>query len=346
MAQRDAVFDICKFLIMLGVIAGHIAAYNLVDTVTVFQPYLRNVVVGVSMPAFFLMSGYFARRKLDGCDILGIISRISTFVWPLVSFGMVFAVVSVLLGDMRPGRAVLYPLVRLVGEGWFLRTLAIVYFMHAIVFWKVRGTLSRVFLLGIVYIVLLFLPHKRIFYWAGSVVHMFPYFTFGILIERSLLWHKKHLASIACGIIFVLVVAFEGDVRINGMGFYWVKFSAVSCGGSITGLILHVGRTITGISGTIFLLWLIGRSVALLPWLSKVSVLGTTTLGVYVLHEYPLVKIGKMERLSVAAQWPMALVVFFACHLLIVAINRNKWFHRFFFGDEKLVKSLISRIDK
>lgn len=150
--------------------------------------------------------------------------------------------------------------------------------------------------------------------------------------------HYKWSVAIPCGIFLCLVVFLEGDVRSNGMAFYWVPsdWQTIVADGHL--LLCFFARTAVGIAGSIFVLWAVDKLLTLLPKLSRLAVFGTTTLGVYVMHEWPLIQIHKcfkFEPLSSCWRWPLALAIFFACHYLTVLIRRCPVSKFFFFGDEK-----------
>ena len=72
----------------------------------------------------------------------------------------------------------------------------------------------------------------------------------------------------------------------------------------------------------------------------------TTTLGVYVMHEWPMIQISKycsVTPLSSYYRWPLALVVFLACHYVTVAIKNNYRLRFIFFGDEKWLSGVFRK---
>ena len=83
-------------------------------------------------------------------------------------------------------------------------------------------------------------------------------------------------------------------------------------------------RTIVGISGTIFFLWSLDKLLKLIPRLTFLAKFGTTTLGVYLLHEWPLVMVGKhfeINAMPVSVSLGLALALFFVCHYIVIFIN-------------------------
>lgn len=178
-----------------------------------------------------------------------------------------------------------------------------------------------------------------------NILHMFPYFVFGVMALKSFELYKNALVAIPCGIFLLSVVFLEGDVRSNGMAFYWVPSDWQTVVADKHLFLCFFARTAVGIAGSIFVLWAVDKLLKLVPQLSRLAVFGTTTLGVYVMHGWPLIQIHKyfkFEPLSSCWRWPLALALFFACHYLTVLIRRYPKAKFFFFGDEK---RLVAAID-
>ena len=176
---------------------------------------------------------------------------------------------------------------------------------------------------------------------------MFPYFVFGILVMRPFELHGKWRIAIPCGIFLFAVVIFEGNVRTNGMSFYWVPsdWRTVISNGRL--FLCFWARTAVGITGGIFILWIADKLIKLVPWLANFAVFGTTTLGVYVIHEWPLIQVHKyfqFESLPSCWRWPLTLVLFMGCHYVIVAIKRYRRLSFVFFGDEKWLASKVNLV--
>ena len=130
---RNPAFDIGKFLLMLCVIAGHLAGNGIVAINANDASWLYNMRMGVAMPFFFCVSGYFALKTLENGDWCKIVARIIGFLWPLFAFGIVFGGVLYLTGARSLLAAALYPFGRVLGGSWFLRTMAIVWVLAAVV---------------------------------------------------------------------------------------------------------------------------------------------------------------------------------------------------------------------
>ena len=240
----------------------------------------------------------------------------------------------------------LYPFARLYGGSWFLTTLAIIYAMVAITWRCCHRSTLRFIGLSVFYLLLFFLADqgglscmKRL----GNVLEMFPYFLFGLIL-RHFKWHQNYKISLLCGFFFLLVVFLSGDIRTNGMGFYWVPKDWQTVLGTPRLMFCFFARPFVGIAGSIFLLGMIYRSLARFPVLGRLSVLGTTTLGVYVMHEWPIVQVHQhcdFKTLCSMWQWPITLIVFLLCHYITQTIKAHKKLKFLFFGDEKWVSGVL-----
>lgn len=346
---RNPVYDVAKFMVMLLVVAGHLTGNNIVASELGIS-YLGNMNIGVAMPLFFMISGYFAARTFEVGDVKKIVARIVGFLWPLAAFGVIFGFVLLAFGKIPLWQAVLYPAARICGGSWFLKTLAIIYAIVAVVYKLVKQTRLRLVVLLAIYGVLFFTGGPGIVSrWFGlsCVLHMFPYFVFGVLALKSLGLHHKWHVAIPCGIFFVLVAFLEGDVRINGMAFYWVPSDWQTVVADKHLLICFFARTAVGIAGGIFVLWAVDKLLKFVPQLAHLAVFGTTTLGIYVIHEWPIVQMHKyfhFDPLPSCWRWPLALGLFMFCHYVVIAIRQHRRLNLIFFGEEKWLAGKIDEI--
>lgn len=351
MKVRDPVFDVVKWLVMVFVVSGHVAGNDITyrgdSSLTLF---FGNFTMAVSMPLFFMISGYFAVRAFENGNVSKIIARIVGFLWPLASFGAVFGAVLFICGKASWLKMIAYPLVRAYGGSWFLSTLATIFAISAVVFRYVKTDKMRWFVFCLVYVALFFTAGQggiASLFRFSSILHMFPYFVFGLMVLKPFEVYKISLVAIPCGIFLLAVVFLEGDVRSNGMAFYWVPsdWQTVVADGHL--LLCFFARTAVGIAGSIFVLWAVDKLLKLVPQLSRLAVFGTTTLGVYVMHEWPLMQIHKyfqFEPLSSYWRWPLALALFLTCHYFTVLIRRYSISKFIFFGDEKLLSSKLDLV--
>lgn len=124
--SRIATFDVVKAMVMLLVVGGHLGA--LVENADLWgNTVITNASIGVAMPIFFVMSGYFSRLSIQNGSIGKIVARIVGLIWPLASFGVVFGIIAGVTEAKPLWKVLLYPFSQVFFGGWFLRTLAIIY---------------------------------------------------------------------------------------------------------------------------------------------------------------------------------------------------------------------------
>lgn len=346
--SRELYIDVVKVVLMFFVINGHLPASNIISPEAELPSWLRSIIVGVSMPCFFAISGMFAVKTLESQDWPMIVSRLATLLWPMFSFGVVFGLWSAL--RMKQLLMVLMSPFSLWSSLWFLRTLMMIYLVSAVVFGLVRTRLARFLMFAFVYAVLVFLPQNVPCYgWLKDVMHMLPYYVFGIFSLRQMLEQDAWKIVFVCGIFFLIVAFSEGSVRDNGMGFYWVDSYWREMLLTRRGLVCFVGRTLMGIAGTVALLWFFRWFLNKMPMLNALAPIGVTTLGVYTMHQWMLARIGAMGEmfpLSNSWRWIITLVVFLFCHFVVVVVKRFSLTRFVFFGDERLLADGLRRLGR
>lgn len=340
MKQRNPVYDIAKFVVMLFVVHGHVPhlfGANAAQGMQSGMSWFSNLNIGMAMPFFFIVSGYFSALTINKGEW---IDRLRRLLWPMLSFGVVVGFVRLCVGELPVWKAVLWPFHELVYGPWFLRTLAIVFVIHALT-WRFAHAKFRLMILLLIYVVLFLLPREGCFFWTERVMHMFPYFTFGMVAMRTWHIHERDAVAIPMGLLFAATVLFEGNVKTNGMGFYWVESDWMSVVSSKHLLFCFFARTVVGICGSVFFLWVVDKIRKIIPRVDLVAVFGTTTLGVYLLHEWPLAMIGRhfvIEVFPSWLQWLLTFGIFFSCHYIVAGINRSRMLKMFFFGDNSCSK--------
>ena len=109
-------------------------------------------------------------------------------------------------------------------------------------------------------------------------------------------------------------------------------------------------RLVLGMSGSIFILWMLNnlckiKSVTAL--LHFIASFGTTTLGVYVMHEWPLVFLRKgfnLDPLPSWSSWLAACFVLIALHYATKAILSCQALRMFFFMGKDNARSIVAGI--
>lgn len=335
--ERNPVIDVIKALMMLWVIWGHCSHYNVIEPVT--SVYMLNAKIGVNMPVFFVVGGFLASTTFASADWSKLVARSVLFIWPQFIVAMIYGILIALIDG---GGAFSWVL-----RMWFLHTCVIIYFLSAIVF-RITDTDKRRWLLfAVLYAAMLFWPSSFRASRFEQVVHMFPYFVFGLMCLKNKALHLDRWISCLCGMLFLLFVFLEGDSSVNGMNFWTVSAHWGTIFASWNTWFTFVARTIVGITGSIFLLFLINVLIGAVSWLARLSVFGTTSLGIYVLHEYPLYLFGRhcsIFPLPAWSRWIVALFVFLLCHWIVVFVKRHYVSRVIFLGDEALLASGFRRL--
>ena len=294
---RNPLFDAVKALMMLWVVWGHLGLYGIVSGGA--SHWMANAKIGVNMPVFFMIGGYLAYSTFQKGTWAKISARVIGFLWPMVAFGAVFGFALFATGHGESvGWFLQFLLHRVLHGHWFLRTFAVVYLLSAIVYRSCRSDRVRWIAFAVVYAALLSCPGRfqPCLFWVGGpqTIHMLPYFVFGLLVlNQRKLWQSSEV-SILCGAFFLSVVLLEGNSSTNGMNFWNVSTHWRSVFLESAGLLCFFARTAVGLSGSIFILWAMEQALCRIPSFSRIAVFGTTSLGVYVLHEWPMMQFGRI----------------------------------------------------
>ena len=348
-SSRIATFDVAKALVMLLVVGGHIQGNGIVANANEWcDPYFGNLTVGLDMPLFFMISGYFSVNSIRNGSWGRIVARTIGFLWPVAAFGVIFGAIIGLTGTKPLWKVLLYPVARVAFGDWFLLTIAIMYFSCAVLMRIGRSELQRLLLIAVFYVALFFAPRWIPFHWTSNVMHMLPYFVFGMFVLRPFELHKKSWVAVPAGLFFVGTVLLEGDVNVNGMSFYNVTtdWHVTLTDGYL--LLCFWARTLVGISGAIYALWLLDKLCANISIMGRMAPLGTTTLGVYVMHQWPLVQIKEFGLMTSPFagywKWPFALALFLFCHYITLGLKRSRLLNSVFFCNEKWLSECIDGV--
>ena len=340
MKRNIVEFDVMKFALMIFVIAGHLAPNNIVTPSANFvDRFLSHAFIGCGMPLFFFMSGYLSYQGFHAKTIRQILERNLRIIWPAVTTGILFAMLGWAIGDYCGSEALSYPYHHFRGL-WFTQALFIVSSIVGVIYRVVKSGKGRIAALIVVYLAFLFGPTENRFINLALPMHMFPYFIFGLAVKKfgNDLWKNKFIA-LPCGIVFCIVCLFEGDIRHNGMGFYWASTLWRDVLLTWHGFSTMIAHNIVGMTGIIFALWLVKNTIDSLPQGGGggIAVYGRTSLGVYVLHGWFLVQLGKVSVMPLHwyFKWPIAICIFFAMHYVVVLIRRNRIGRLVMFGEKQ-----------
>ena len=338
--RRQVAFDLVKMAMMLWVVWGHLGGYGIVEKAE--NICMDNAKIGVNMPVFFVMSGYFAASAFAKLNWSKILSRTILYIWPHITVPLSCALLWIVAFGMDARSAI-----NNVHLYWFLRTLAMIYLLCATVFCCSSSYRTRWILFGGAYVMMLFWPQSLRFWWCSQVIHMYPYFVFGLMVLSRHRLYDNAVISIACGVAFLSAVFLFGDFVAIGMNFwksepYWESV-LFDCRWFVT----FFARTVVGISGSIFVLFLADILEKKICWVRMLAPLGLTSLGVYVVHEYPLILMQKYVSFTPApawSRWFMAIGWFLVCHVAVCVILHFRSIRIFFFGDESLVRNVLLQV--
>lgn len=343
---RLPLFDVTKALMMLWVIWGHLGLYGIVGIPEGNYPHLLNAKIGVNMPVFFMISGYFAASTFAKGGWSRIAARAVGFLWPQTALAACVAIAGFLLA-MDFSESVEYLLTI-----WFLRTMLVVYVLAALAYIPFKSEVLRWGAMIVIYGLMIFLPVSLKSFWIGQSAHMFPYFVFGLMVLRKHELYKKTWVSLLCGLFFGVVVILEGDAQTVGMSFWSGVTHWSDVFSSAYNSMTFFARTAVGITSSIFVLYILDRLLRILPQLSVIAALGTTTMGVYVIHEVILIRAGEsLSFLPIPSwtRWLVAIAYLLVCHFAVILVRRCRSLRFMFFGDEKRIESVfafLSRFDR
>ena len=346
--QRNPAFDILKALLILWVVWGHLQSTGFViPSNGYFEKLLWRAKVA-NMPAFFAISGYFALSTFQTGTWSKILARVSLFAWPRATFAVVFVLAELLLFDIFVQQSGIVSLFWTIYRSrWFLRTLGALYLLSAVIYRLGRTDGRRWILFGIAYLSLLILPGRLKPYLAfaggGQFVQMYPYFVLGLMVLRTRSFWRKRSVLVACLLFFAAIVLQEDLCRRIGLSTW--RAPAVSWRSLLflDSAFLHLAaRTILSVTGTVTLFALTDRLVRRFPSLSRLAPLGTTTMGVYIIHERPIyVAAAYGISLPSWTRIPLAICLFLLCHAIVIAIQRNRVARIVFFGDEPMLRRVF-----
>lgn len=259
--DRIAYLDLVKFIAILLVCIGH--CYVMVPTI---HSVVRPVIYSFHMPLFMLVCGYFSLRSLE-FPLLNLLSKkFQQLLIPVTACTLV----SILL--FRGGQS------ELIGSVWFLRTLFLCYLIARISKY-IKLPVEIVFLLS--WIVLLFVPI------GGTLMINFLYFYFGLgyLIHKyqDRIYKYGVLILIFSVIWFVIAIYKQWTVPCERVDWVFLTHFPFK----------FIIQILTGFSGSILIIGCCKLANNLFVWnktlnniLSKLSLIGRYTLGIYVVQTF------------------------------------------------------------
>ena len=155
MKRNIVEFDVTKFLLMIFVVAGHLAANNIaLPSRFCIDRILSNAFIGCGMPLFFFMSGYLSYDGFVTRPPGQTFGRLMRIIWPAVSSGIFFSVLGCICGLYSFKDAIAYPYRHFMAL-WFTQALFIVASVVAAVYWLFKSSKARWIALVVAYLMFL-----------------------------------------------------------------------------------------------------------------------------------------------------------------------------------------------
>ena len=333
MKQRDPYFDIVKAVAISMVVFCHVMSIAPAGT---FPIWVNNFRVGMNMPIFFMLSGYFAWPTIEAHNWSKLRYNLQSFLQPTLFAGVFYTAIGLIIGLVDPQpRTVIIRLVRSVFvDPWFITTLIECHLLLFVAFAVGRRVRWALLIIVTVFCIIIcrppFMPGN--IHW-GCLIGMMPHFAFGAIVLRKLgcrSWENRKV-GVFCFIVFISFVLLEGDVEQNGMSFY-VADSSIRTFRTVESSICFFLRPIVGLLGSIGVMSLLRIAFDVVPFLGRIAKIGQLTLGIYIFHLWPL---GRLRDFAlVGRNWwsvtmtslAMLLVFSFVTWLLMEKTGRfRKW---------------------
>ena len=336
--KRDPLFDVVKFFAILLVVVGHVFNKGYEAGTPVWFSNFRDE---MTMPLFFIVSGYFASRTVVNGDWRKLIAHIRSYLQPLFVFSLVFTpcyyVFQIMIGGDAPSLvdALLYPVKRVLFAGWFVWVLSFSYVI-AFVFYRPVATARcwvKVIVALVVICSLYFVPGLP--KGACQVRYlplMFPFFVLGIVgsevsclmasNERSRSFWK--LLGLGCFVIYLTVIS-SGPAEAFGLSMYSGQTYGVAWATSLASLAKTALRIAVGLVGACGIIAVISylKPYSLMCGLAS---LGKTTLGIYLMHQWLLDRVIELDFLpgGLACCIVVTAMLFVFCHFVVLYTNRYR----------------------
>ena len=310
---------------MFMVVYSHVVCYRSGFSLTETPLFAENFIIGVNMPLFFMISGYFSNSLHESKDWRRIASRLIGYVWPMAFFAIFFSLVDcVVFGRASIIQIPVVSVKKFLFSNWFFYTLSI---CDVITFtatkYGARRWISQ-FICAAGFAMAL-LSSGRIWY-SAPVVAMVPFYWFGLYVFPRILQMRRYFAVLAiggCGIMF-LVTFVVGNIATNGLSFYWNRFDVfLPCAGD---LFLMLARYCIGILGSLFIVQIVIIATKTISAIKYLAFLGRETLGIYFLQGFVVHEVAnKITGLDspVITLLAMSAWVYLLCFLIVKVSKKN-----------------------
>ncbi len=167
-----------------------------------------------------------------------------------------------------------------------------------------------------------------------------------MILRKYQLW-KVRTAEITCSVFFLAIMLHEGLCNTIVLSTWKVPVAWQYLFLHDWGFPRLLFRTCLGIMGTISLLALVEHLVRLFQPIACLAPFGTTTMGVYIVHERPFELFVKyLPSLVPLPSWTrvlLAISCFFVCHYIISAIRSHAKSNFLIFGNEEWLSHFYHR---
>ena len=164
-----------------------------------------------------------------------------------------------------------------------------------------------------------------------KVLQMLPYFMIGRYLLGDVIATIKRLPGfgMTCMFAYMLIIGFSGNVYDNAMGFYWNHVSLSELMLNSSSVVYWIARMGTAVLGIVALLYFFDLLLKF-GVVSKLSVFGRTTLGVYILHQDILaVVINPILSPNAMLVLTISVLLFIICHFIIMASKKVNFINAF-----------------
>jgi len=269
--KRNSFLDNAKVLLIFLVVFGHMIQPFVDDTKGMNTLYMW--IYTFHMPAFILLSGFFAKGSGNKDYVLNLAKKL---IMPYLIFQLLYTIYYFFIGKEDWQTGIFYPHWSL----WFLFSL---FCWHILLFWfkKIPAALSISLALMVGILVGYFGEIGHTFSLSRTFV-FFPFFLIGYwLTEKQIMWVKHRTVKIASVIVMVTVAV--GIYFLPELNSGWLLASksygdlGLEQSGGIARLLVYITASIMVVS---VLAWVPKKN---LGWITK---LGARTLYVYLLHGF------------------------------------------------------------
>lgn len=294
--MRNPFFDVLKFLAIMLVVYGHVVGAFRCDF---GQPWINNFIVGMNMPLFFMIAGYFAARTIENSDWRKLCKHIYGYFWPVAVVSVIFAALAIALHIPGSEKGFVgYAGRRFLFSPWFLWCLTYCFIATFVCYLPKL----RVFRGGAFLLLISVLPFLTRGWYMDDFRSMLPFFVFGAFVLRRCEVWKDWRIGVTCFVIYMLGVWLQGDIGKNGLSFYGKSTTWITFAGDWRPFLQYVLRITNGVVGSVGVMWVLQVLCGKRKLITRLAPLGTTTLWVYILHQWLLDRV-------VDAGWADATIV-------------------------------------